>query len=394
MIPMFLRYSVFTVAGLLVFSSCKEGGKAAIETSFPDLPSVALSKANDKAKVKSTKYGWRPYAVTDDKLLWSDYDTILHGVSRKKFDSLENYVSKFDEVYNSGDSKRKVFYDVFREYDSINGASPEKYFDRYTANLTEWRDNGNYPAVADLALANFYICIAWNHRGASFADKVKDAQWEKFDEFIEKADQVLDASVDEIKEDPNYYATKIIIGMAQSKSPKEVEDIFFEGQKRFPDYQDLYLNMNYCLQTKWLGETEKSWYDFLERALDKVALSRRQKDSIYGAVVRENLRGRYDDNDAIDLYNYWGIDVERFLRGLRFNTEKAPGSTLRADIYLYHAVKADNEKAIVEALKLIDGWYHNKRWKGDEWFVLLDSILEKFPKTRPYIRLDEQAAEK
>jgi len=378
---LFHLWTCSAVAGLtLVFSSsCKEAQR-----------SQAPAHAVELKLGEPGKYGWRVFVTTDWDAEYADYNTILHGVSRKQFAQLNAFVETFDETYPSGKTRRQVFYDIFSEYDSINTAQPERYFTQYLDNLEEWRDSEKDDAVkgvAQIARANFLINIAWFHRGGGWAHTVSKSQWAKFTENIELAEMALQEAPIEAKEDPHFYQTLLTVAVASGFDKTETESVMREAVANHPDYLPLYSAYSWYLEKKWHGESETDWHDGLVAALDSATMSAEQKNKIYGVVVRSYMRGAYGEEPASNIYRHYGIDQKRFLSGLGTYAQENSESSRWPDNYLYHAFKARDEAHVIAALKLCDGRYDAKRWKGNSWFEQLDKIAKQYPATRELVYL-------
>ena len=374
---------------LLCMSACKKN-----EGNITTSDNQTLNKKAKKEKVsnisnKVTTYGWRKFKKSDFDFEHRDYNTVLHGISRKNFAALDKFVASFDEEYPSGKTKRSTFYHIFRNYDSINNVDPAKWFPTYVANLKEWKKSGNHPEVATIALAHFYINMAWYYRGNGYADAVSAQSWKKFHSYINKAKEEIDGSKLDLSTDPEYFTMKIILDRASDPDVKSTMDTFKEGQKKHPDYLPLYTEMNDFLQEKWHGESEKQWHEFLSTSLTEAKFSEIQKKIIYSAIVKINVRPLVREYDLNTVCEYFSINQRDYLKGLELRCEAHPDSTTHADSFLYYAHLLNDEEATIQALKLTKGCYNAQRWKKHTWFNHLDKIMATFPKTKPLIRLDQ-----
>ncbi len=333
--------------------------------------------------------GWTPYLKSDDAFIENDYNPILHGVSRAKFSNLDDFVDRFDETYPDGTTVRENFYAIFSDYSDINQVDPQKWYPRYLENLQKWRDTGKHPVVAEIAIASLYQNIAWYHRGGGYANTVTDEGWEKFRSNIELAQKTLVNASDDARKDPHYYAGYLIVGMAMSAPVEQIEELFKAGQQIDATYLPLYLNMSYLLEQKWLGSSPSHWHEWLEKSLEVDTLTQTEKDLIYGYVVRHRIRGRYGDFQTPDAaFKTMKIDKLRFMRGLASYNKKYSDSADWKSHYVYHAWKAQDEAAIIDALKLCNKHYVPNLWsgkKGDDWFKLLAKIRKRYPESEKHM---------
>ena len=122
----FLKIS--SLALLLCVPACEKNEQNTLksESQTSDRKSKQTKVSNISNKI--TTYGWKKFKKSDYDFEYRDYNTVLHGISRKNFTSLDTFVESFDEEYPSGNTKRSTFYHIFREYDSINNVDPQNGF--------------------------------------------------------------------------------------------------------------------------------------------------------------------------------------------------------------------------------------------------------------------------
>ncbi len=364
------------------FSACKESDQETTEAAAQ----IKIRSIGQKVKVGGAVKGWKPYIKRDWQIKRDDANLILHGVARKQFANLEAFVKEFDRRYPDGSSYRSQFYDKFSNYDDYNQVNAGKYHNKYLKNLKKWGDENPDAGAPAIALAGFEIYLAWYARGAGYADTVTDSGWEKFHSHIERAREILENAPSAAKKDPHYYSLWMTIHLVQGGEFNEVQKVFEAGQNIDPTYVDLYLRMTNYLQPKWHGEGIDDWSKWLETVLKHPKLSKEDKLVLYGYIVRKNLKGRYDEVDASPtvLYQALGVDKERFMRGLAACCRRFSDSSDWPSAYLYHAAKADSEPAIAEAIELMDYKFAAGVVGGEkEFFVLLSTIEEKYPKLAP-----------
>lgn len=296
--------------------------------------------------------GWVAHPKNDYKRKLPQADVILHAAFRSQWKVLDDYVEKFGTPMIDGSDYREWFYYMFGSYSRINKTNPEKYFDTLLNQLEKWQEVTEHKGVADIARAGLYKNIAWHYRGGGYADTVKEEGWQKFFEYIKLSEQELATAHPSARKDPHFFRITQTIAMAKSWKKKSALNAFKAGQKIQPDYITLYFQLCYNLQPRWNGSSEVEWHRALEKALEVDGLTEDQKSSIYGQVCRANLRGKTDYED--DKHNRHGIDLERFLTGLKIKTKQVPESSDWPTVYLYHAWKCRSEKHMKEALELMN----------------------------------------
>lgn len=350
---------------------------------------VKIKSIDQTAQLGGAVKGWQPYTKRDWQLKMDDADLVLHGISRKRFGNLDAFVKEFNRTYPDGETYREQFYDKFEDYDDYNRNNAGKYHDRYLNNLKTWYAENQEKGEPAIALAGFEIYLAWYTRGGGFAHKVTKKGWEGFRKHNERARAILETAPAAAKKDPHFYSLWISVHLAQGDSLQEVQKTFEAGQNIDPNYADLYHRMTNYLQPKWYGENVNDWHRWLIAMLKHPKLSDDDRMVLYGKVVRNNIRGAYEEADAASttIYRIYGIDKERFMRGLAACCRRYPKSSDWPSAYLYHAVMANSESSIKEALELMDRKFAAGVFGGEkEFFVTLSAIEENYPKLAPLVK--------
>ena len=378
-----------STAALYLLACEKQDGTGSDDQASGAAAGVKIKSIDKKPTLGGAVKRWRPYVKRDWQLKMDDADLVLHGISRKKFGNLDAFVKEFDRTYSDGETYREQFYDKFENYDDYNSQNAGKYHDTYLNNLKAWYAENKEKGEPAIALAGFEVYLAWYARGGGFARKVTQKGWEGFRKHNERAREILENAPDAAKKDPHFYSLWISIHLAQGGSLQEVQKTFEAGQGISPTYVDLYQRMTNYIQPKWYGENVDDWHKWLVTALKHPKLSDDDRLVLYSDVVRSNIRGTYDDADAASttIYRIYGIDKERFMHGLAACCRRYPKSSDWPSAYLYHAVKANSESSIKEALELMDRKFTARIFGGEkEFFVTLSTIEENYPRLAPLVK--------
>ncbi len=119
--------------------------------------------------------------------------------------------------------------------------------------LTEWRQKYPNSVTAEVAQAKVYIQHAYAIRGQGYANTVKDEAWPIFYKNIETAHVYLQGASTAAKQDPEWYATMLDVGVAQAWSQEKFNMIYLEGRKKSPIYLPIYFTASAYFSPRWHG---------------------------------------------------------------------------------------------------------------------------------------------
>ena len=324
---------------------------------------------------------WEPIHKGLSKVFLKDAETILHGISRKKFDTLTPYIERFEEYYPNGESHRESFYDKFLYYSSYNRQNPSKWHDQYRDNLIMWRDQNPELGTPWITLAYFEVYLAWYARGGGYAHTVSDEGWRLFKTHNKNALKILKNAPNAAKQDPAYYDCLIRASLSQGWDINEILEIFKLGQEVDRNYTQLYKTIVHYLQPKWYGESKNEWIEWLEKALEFEDLTDKERKVIYAQTVRWNiLRNIGRQEKGRNTFKKLGVDRDRFLDGVEICATEYDQFQIWAGHLLYNAWWSESPRHIQSAFNLMQGKYSHASVGGTKQFlkILLD-VKKNYP---------------
>jgi len=119
--------------------------------------------------------------------------------------------------------------------------------------LTEWRTKYPNSVTAEVAQAKVFLQHAYAIRGQGYANTVKNEAWPLFYKNIEAANLYLQRASTAAKQDPEWYATMLDVGVAQSWPQEKFNEIYLEGKKKAPSYLPLYFTASAYFAPRWHG---------------------------------------------------------------------------------------------------------------------------------------------
>lgn len=323
---------------------------------------------------------WKEASVSDHELRRRDFDPILHGISREKYESLDSYVERFDETYRCGTPVKEVFYNCFEIYHRLGGSGAGRWFPVYEDNLRKWGEMKPDSSAPYLALVGLVESRGWFSRGEDVSSTVSEEGWKEFEKELNRAWMLLDEAPDFVKEDVHYWYQRLSLGLGRGIPYDEMLTYFREGQKRDPHYLPLYQQMAWYLQPRWYGETPFDWHDFLVEAIDFDGLSEEDKTMVYGIIVRFGVKCMDEyQYDPQKVFKDTGIDVPRFLDGLAIYVKRYPESSQWPIHYLYHAQKAEDPERMKDAIQLSERTYDPYNYDPESMLSLFEKAVEQFP---------------
>lgn len=192
---------------------------------------------------------------SSDSIDWSDHEgtsaALAQIYGRESFDQLEaslQCLSSAGKQFASGRPGPSAIYAFYKLILPGPGADPVE-----GSRIEKWAKAFPKSSQAHFARARFAYAMAWNRRGGTFANEVKEESWKEFREGLRQAEEILHHAPEELHNTPIYY--HLLLAIAQdSNRPFETRlAIFQAGVSRWPEYYGLYENMLKRFVPKWGG---------------------------------------------------------------------------------------------------------------------------------------------
>lgn len=123
--------------------------------------------------------------------------------------------------------------------------------------LKEWTHEYPNSTTAKVALASYYMEYAWHARGQGYSNTVSEEGWELFRECMKRSHEEL-VGISKIgKNDPRWYDSMLMIGLAQKWRKEKLDTLYAEGVKKYPLYLPLYFDKSAYLAPRWYGSNEE-----------------------------------------------------------------------------------------------------------------------------------------
>lgn len=118
---------------------------------------------------------------------------------------------------------------------------------------SEWRRTVKDPVAAEITEVLLFRDWAWAARGHGYAKSVSPQQWETFGLRLEMAAAGLREIRARAAGNPLWYSLALQLGGDQESPAEELDKLFDEGVKRFPDYLPLYSARLRKYMPRWGG---------------------------------------------------------------------------------------------------------------------------------------------
>jgi hypothetical protein len=131
-----------------------------------------------------------------------------------------------------------------------------KTWDRDLSRVQNWQTLRPASTAARYAEAILWRRYAWNARGTGSAGTVSREAVALFEERLKKADRILEDLRRSGEQCPAVWATSLAVQIDRGASLQQLEAVFTEAVRRWPEYHSLYFMMSRRLEPKWGGSVE------------------------------------------------------------------------------------------------------------------------------------------
>lgn len=206
--------------------------------------------------ITSTCYAESNELTYHQQLINDTRNTII----QKRFDVLDTAYQLYRDRNSrtpSGLWNLSIFYNGLQSLSETKQQYSESSFDQREKLLLEWLKASPKSPAPYIAYSNLLINHGWYYRGNKYANEVSSEAWVGFNKYIEKARNVLEKNKLIASQDPEWYATMLIVAKAQGWSRQDFDGLFAEAIKSEPNYYATYFNALEYLFPKWHGSIDK-----------------------------------------------------------------------------------------------------------------------------------------
>jgi hypothetical protein len=122
--------------------------------------------------------------------------------------------------------------------------------------IKTWQAQNPKSFIAKFSEASYWRAYAWNARGTAHSKNVPNEAWELYQSRLITALQVLTELYSDTEHHPSWFPMMIRVALSLGVEKNQIQAIFDQGQKRFPQYQSIYLAMAVALEPRWGGSVE------------------------------------------------------------------------------------------------------------------------------------------
>lgn len=195
----------------------------------------------------------------------------------QKYDQLENSASESRRnnlTINDGQPRLAAIYGGLAGCLSSgcrNRLSESEWQERLRL-LSEWRTRNPESVTAEIAQAKFYVEHAYALRGQGSAKTVRPEAWPLFNKSMETARTLLESTSRAAKQDPEWYASMLSVGVAEGWPLEKFNSVYAEGKMNASQYLPLYFNASAYFSPRWRGSAPE-----LRKFVEDVVAATRSK---------------------------------------------------------------------------------------------------------------------
>ncbi|MCC6698148.1 MAG: ankyrin repeat domain-containing protein [Candidatus Hydrogenedentes bacterium] len=263
--------------------------------------------------------------------------------------------------------------------DDTGRMRPEQEQD-FVAKIDAWKTEFPDSVVWRIVLAQAYYYRAWAQRGTGFAYTVTGKGWQGYEDYMDKAWDVMESAAGIEPKDPEYYcllstmameaprnrgSNSSIIGsiaraIVPSKTGRAAEDAFLAGIELEPLYFPLYYERARQLLPRWHG-SRAQLVQFAEESADRT--HDLAGDTLY-AIIASSVS---DDEKEEDFLAY-GFTWKRIAQGFEDHLQKYPDDKYRLNKYASLACVHRDQAKAANVFDRIGSDWDESIWGNEEEF--------------------------
>jgi len=179
-------------------------------------------------------------------------------------------------------------------------------------------------------------------------------------ERLEKAHSVLDEARRLGPKCPGWYFQAENVALGEGWGRKEVDEVFEEGRKLYPDVLEISLARSYYLQQRWYGNPGE-WEAFVTKSADQVGGE--EGDILYARLLW------YLDSKSDNVFGDGDIPWERVKRSFRVLLKRYPESLNALGAFARLACHAQDWATARQTFEQIGDRVELKTWKNKAEFL-------------------------
>jgi len=276
--------------------------------------------------------------------------------AKRDFAQLEELAERSRQdpkVFASGTCAIVVFYRAFHERPNTTS---DHEWQKEIEGLQDWIAAKPESVTARVALASVWVVYAWAARGNGYGEKHPELMMER----LEKAHSVLDEARRLGPKCPGWYFQAENVALGEGWGRKEVDEVFEEGRKLYPDVLEISLARSYYLQQRWYGNPGE-WEAFVTKSADQVGGE--EGDILYARLLW------YLDSKSDNVFGDGDIPWERVKRSFRVLLKRYPESLNALGAFARLACHAQDWATARQTFEQIGDRVELKTWKNKAEFL-------------------------
>lgn len=285
-------------------------------------------------------------------MMFFERSAVPNAIHHAKFDELERLYaewSKSQERFGDGMRKSSMLCRwISANWEYIDPRQgPEK--------VRVWQEMAKRSFLSQYAEAVYWRSAAWSARGDGFSDSVTKEGRQLFQERLSRGYDLLNKIPADLSNTPCWYSQKINMMLELGLPTEDIEAVYAEGTKRFPEDHNIYFSMSRVYSPMWRGDDEI--YDrFVTNAVEKTKAF--EGTSLYARLYwMVDHRNGLPFRDELNSQPTWSklrsayLDMmQKYPESVRNRNRFAAVTCRTKDSSLYRTLRASLKGAFVEEL--------------------------------------------
>lgn len=267
----------------------------------------------------------------------------------------------FREAYEAADELRRAIFSNSKQEDDILPVLVECF-------QTRWPQEARALTLCGRA----YVRLAWNRRGAGYADSVTDQGWKDFARYLADAERCLERSWELDSTIADTADAMIEVELGQGRGRDRMELWFGRAMAVDPACYDAAYSKAWYLQPKWHGSAEHA-ISFGRECVESKEWKGRvplMLWQVHRMLANDNASGLKDAHWKQP--GVWEDVRDSFERFFELN----PGAISWRHDYAFHAYKCGQFGKFLDLLPQM-GWVNHRYFGGEKRFAEIVAEAEK-----------------
>ncbi|HET9862294.1 MAG TPA: rhomboid family intramembrane serine protease [Steroidobacteraceae bacterium] len=331
-----------------------ESGKCAHQPPRPGWPSGFSDAPGDGPRMRYDA-GCRAqrYFVTGDYQALED----LISDGGKRLADLRDGSSTLSGVFNGLDA----YYDY-----------GDSSFEVLMGRTSDWRRSLKEAIGAELAEVQLLRAWAWSARGHGYANSVSRQNWEIYGMRLEMAAAGLEEIRARATRSPLWYQLALQLGGDRQMSSQEMDELFEEAVKRFPDYLGIYTARMRMMMPRW-GGTVGELDSFIQGAADS------RRGTLDADERYAQLYAAYSgmEEDELNIFAAGNADWSRVQEGFVRLRQRYPRSDFILNLYAKMACVAGDAGTYAALRPYAAARASSQAWSSKRSIETCDAMFKK-----------------